>query len=413
MERAFSETLERPVSIVVEFTRTAPPEPPDYQQRLTGWIAYKYRDHKFDALCPIRPQGLALAKVLRDKLWPGIPVIFGMAKNEYLSLGKLGPGLTGIYQDLSDEETIRNALQMLPKTGAIALVGGSSSLDRQINKGIIAFVRQSYPSVSLIDLTGLTIEAMAERANALPDNSILYQGSFSSDSDGRTITTSELSATLGAKANRPLFASSLLGFGAGPMGGPMNSYERGGEALGHLVGRVLRGERPDSIPVRDVSPVVAFDWRELRRWGVPASRIPAGAEVRFRELTFWEEHYLALSGTVAALLLQTLLIGILLFERQRRLRSEGATAVSEGLNRAVLSSLSGKIVILDSKGIVIRMSQDWKLDGPGSCAMPPVEVGGSYLESLRVLGGGEGEPQRLIEAVLSVLRGQSETHVGE
>ncbi len=413
IETGLARTFKGRVSVVTEFTRTVPPEPPDFQQRLPEWISYKYGGHKFDLLCPIRPQGLVLAERLRERLWPGTPIVFGMTKNEYLGLGKPGPGVTGIYQGLSDEETVRSALGILPETRFIALVGGSASIDRQINSAISAFVRQSYPSIDLIDLTGLTIEEGADRVSTLPDKAIVYQGSFSHDSSGRTITTGEMSALLGRTANRPLFGNSLLGFGSGPVGGPMNSIERGGEFLGMLAGRVLRGESPDKVAAQDVPPLVAVDWRQLEKWDIPESRIPAGAEVRFRSPTLWEQHRFTILATAAALLLQSILIGILLVERRRRRVSEGAAVDSEDLNRAVLSSLSGRIAILDQSGTVIRVSENWNSKGPEYFAIPPVDVGGSYIESLGAVSGPDGGHQGVAAAVSGVLSGEGPLGVGE
>ena len=36
-----------------------------------------------------------------------------------------------------------------------------------------------------------------------------------------------------------------------------------------------------------------FDWRELQRWGIPESRLPPDAEVRFRPPSLWEQHRLS------------------------------------------------------------------------------------------------------------------------
>ena len=69
-----------------------------------------------------------------------------------------------------------------------------------------------------------------------------------------------------------------------------------------------------------------FDWRELRRWGIPESRLPAGSVVRHRSPSLWQEHKLAVLGSIGALLLQSLLIGGLLYQRRRRPAGRRATA---------------------------------------------------------------------------------------
>ncbi len=55
-----------------------------------------------------------------------------------------------------------------------------------------------------------------------------------------------------------------------------------------------------------------FDWRELRRWGIPESRLPQGSVVLFREPNLWSEHWRAILRAFAVLVGQTVLIGALL-----------------------------------------------------------------------------------------------------
>ena len=35
---------------------------------------------------------------------------------------------------------------------------------------------------------------------------------------------------------------------------------------------------------------VQVDWRQVKKWGIPADAIPADAIVHFREPTFWEAY---------------------------------------------------------------------------------------------------------------------------
>jgi C4-dicarboxylate-specific signal transduction histidine kinase len=65
-----------------------------------------------------------------------------------------------------------------------------------------------------------------------------------------------------------------------------------------------------------------LDARELARWGIPAGRVPSGVEVRFGEPSLWVRHRITLLLAVGALLFQSALIGLLLFERRRRWRAE-------------------------------------------------------------------------------------------
>ena len=65
-----------------------------------------------------------------------------------------------------------------------------------------------------------------------------------------------------------------------------------------------------------------FDWRELRRWRIPESRLPPGSVVRYRAPTLWGEYKRTVLAAIGALLLQSLLIARLLYERRARQRAE-------------------------------------------------------------------------------------------
>ncbi len=65
-----------------------------------------------------------------------------------------------------------------------------------------------------------------------------------------------------------------------------------------------------------------FDWRELHRWDIPESRLPPGSLVRYRSPGLWEENKFAVLTGTGALVVQSLLIVGLLYERRARRRAE-------------------------------------------------------------------------------------------
>jgi hypothetical protein len=55
--------------------------------------------------------------------------------------------------------------------------------------------------------------------------------------------------------------------------------------------RILAGAPPRSVIVPPQTPGhPVFDWRELQRWGIPESRLPAGSVVRYRDPSLWQQH---------------------------------------------------------------------------------------------------------------------------
>jgi signal transduction histidine kinase len=76
-----------------------------------------------------------------------------------------------------------------------------------------------------------------------------------------------------------------------------------------------------SVPVARFT-TLAFDERQLERWGIPEHRLPPGAVVRFRAPNLWRDRRGLVLTAIGITLLQTLLIVGLLFEHRRRRRAE-------------------------------------------------------------------------------------------
>ena len=91
-----------------------------------------------------------------------------------------------------------------------------------------------------------------------------------------------------------------------------------------------------------------FDWRELRRWGIAEERLPAGSVVRYRAPSLWREYRLTVLSALAALVVQTFLIGGLLFERRARQRAEiesrkNLALAADASRRQTMSALTSSI----------------------------------------------------------------------
>jgi PAS domain S-box-containing protein len=101
------------------------------------------------------------------------------------------------------------------------------------------------------------------------------------------------------------------------------SFELEGKNAARLGLRILAGERPEAIPIQDVSPnTYMFDWRQLRRWGLSDASLPPGSDVRYREPGLWDLYQWQIIGAIVLFVLQTVLIVALLAQRVNRKRAD-------------------------------------------------------------------------------------------
>jgi signal transduction histidine kinase len=126
-----------------------------------------------------------------------------------------------------------------------------------------------------------------------------------------------------AVANAPIFSFQEAFFGRETVGGPMHSIAVSSERTVNAALRILGGEKPGNIkiePIQFAPP--KYDWRELQRWGIRESDLPAGSEVLFREPSVWEKYHWQVALITGVILVQAGLISGLLQERRRRRLAE-------------------------------------------------------------------------------------------
>ncbi|HZO84418.1 MAG TPA: ATP-binding protein, partial [Verrucomicrobiae bacterium] len=100
-----------------------------------------------------------------------------------------------------------------------------------------------------------------------------------------------------------------------------------GTAAGRFALRILDGaEDPNAIPVTKLDAVKpVFDWRQLQRWNVNVSALPAGSELRFRPDGSDVQRYIQIAGVSVTIALLVALSGFALYEHTKRRHAETAT----------------------------------------------------------------------------------------
>ena len=77
--------------------------------------------------------------------------------------------------------------------------------------------------------------------------------------------------------------------------------------------------------------IYLFDWRELQRWKLDESKLPAGSTILFREPSVWQQYKRTLLGGLLIIVSLGLLIVYLLFKRKQLKRARKAQEQLSGL----------------------------------------------------------------------------------
>lgn len=301
---------------------------PSHASVMARYLRRKYTGKKLDAIITVYPP--ALEFLLRDgnAVFPGVPIVACEVTSAYaerLDHSLARRRITGVIIGENSEGVLETALRMRPGTKRVALVGGVAVSDRYsqavARKGLERFAGR----LELIDLTMLPMEETLTRVASLPPDTIVFYSSILRDAAGKPFVPREALSLVSRASNAPVIGlfDSYMGYGI--VGGRLVSFEWAGRTAAGLALRILSGESPGAIPfLREQGYADLYDGRELSRWKIPYSTVPAGSTILYREPSLWETHRRAILGIFAALSLQSILIVALLVNRSRRRKAEFA-----------------------------------------------------------------------------------------
>ena len=289
----------------------------------------KYSGRKPDLIIAAGSESFELLAESHEAFIRETPIIFCELLGESPDKSNSGLHFTGVMSRLQPEQTLKTALQLLPGTKHVVVVGGTGKFD-EVWERVAKQAFQKYESkLEFTYLTDLTMSALLERLRNLPPNTIVYHTSIAQDAEGERFIGSAQSVPLVAgAANAPVFVMDDVDLRAGTVGGDLVNWPDAGRAAGELAVRVLNGERPDDIPVVVSKNAYMFDWSALKRWHLKESELPPGSIVVNRQPTLWESYKWYIVGGICLLIAQTSLIVGLLWQRANRRRAEAELALT-------------------------------------------------------------------------------------
>jgi signal transduction histidine kinase len=220
---------------------------------------------------------------------------------------------------------MQNILQVLPATEHIAIVLGASPLERYWKEQIQSAVEPLKERVAFTWFNDLSFEDMLKKISTLPPKSAVFFATLAVDAKGVPQMDPRIFLRFRDASNAPIFSYDDSYFGSGLLGGLMLSTSDISRHAVDATARILSGEAPSGLAPTVVGLATPrYDWRELQRWGIREADLPAGSRIDFREPSFWIQHRWTVIGIASAVLVQTLMISALLFERFRRRRAEAA-----------------------------------------------------------------------------------------
>jgi signal transduction histidine kinase len=290
-----------------------------YKTLLRDFLRAKYADKKIDVVVAVMAPALDFLLSPGDAVFPGSQIVFCGIDRAQLGDRSLPPHVRGVLVKREFGPTLELALRLHPTTERVVVVAGKSAFDTQL----LATARQEFGAfenrVSFTYLTDLPLERLLTELSQLPAKTIVLFISFFQDGAGQPFVPHEVVARIDAAASAPVYGFVDQYIGRGIVGGAVYSLSAHGTQAAKLVLQVLAGTASSQPALLEApSSKVMFDWRQMQQWNISDVALPPGSEIRFRDPTVWERYRWQIVMVAAALLLQTLLITLLIYERRHR-----------------------------------------------------------------------------------------------
>lgn len=290
-----------------------------HTDRMARYLSEKYAARRPDVVVALGEEATSFIVTNRDAIAPNAKIVFcGFGGSDVTSMS-LPSDVVGAFSEYDIAKTLAMARGLQPDARDLFIVGGSSDFDRSW----LATARKDLagPATGLRTtyLENLTIDEFEDRVSRVPEASIIMVLTVFSDSSGRNFIPQNALHRIAAKASAPVYGPYSTYVGQGAVGGNTVTFESVGAAAAELAVDAIAGKQIANI---NVPQTYIADARQLKRWGLAESRLPAGTVESFREPTMWQQYWPVIVGIVAAFALQGSIITGLLLERRRRRYAE-------------------------------------------------------------------------------------------
>jgi PAS domain S-box-containing protein len=332
-------------------------EDEDYQESLAETFRRGYGGMKIDLVIASTYPVLHFAERYRDKMFPGVPIVFFDVYPNESELKKLPPGVTGVVVPLGMRETIDLALRLHPDTNAIAVITGVSEWERSWLELAHSELLLHRDHVREIDVIGSPDNQILQQVVALPAHTVaLFQLAPHDNNEGTFGYMEVLSAVAERMPTYSVYPG--LGLTRGAVGGAYRDIPKDVRLTGEMAARVLNGERPEGISVvRDSDLKAQVDWPALQHWHIPESALPPGTLILHRVPTLWERDRKYFIPAITLLVIQALLIIGLLWQRSRKRRAEAVLRESEKRFRVMTDATPALVWICDVHGKITYLNE--------------------------------------------------------
>jgi len=313
---------------------------------LRDYILRKYEGRHIDVVIAVASAALQFTLRYREELFPDAPIVFLAVAVPQAVVDRRVPNITGVLNDTPFKETMELALRLQPATRHVFVVAQAPKV-AGYDDTLRAALRPFSDHVELTYVKERTIPRLLAAVKAIPPRSLILYTRYAPEEPAPNVYPDDIARLIAGVSRVPIYGVSDLYIGSGVVGGVIRTADAAGARLGEIARQILDGTSAENIPIRPVSTVPMFDWREVKRWGIDVSKLPPDSRILFRTPTMWESYGWYIAGTIVVVVAQLLLITGLLTQRERRRRAERIVRAREASLRTSydrIRLLAGRLI---------------------------------------------------------------------
>ncbi|MEG6584512.1 sensor histidine kinase [Dendrosporobacter sp. 1207_IL3150] len=289
----------------------------------------KFANSYFSAVIVTDNAALNFLRLHRDELFPDVPIVFCGVNGFNLNMVKGLSGVTGVAEDNDFRGLFDLILKLHQNTKRLVVYGIEDDPSHIAN---IALIKKLIPELSIeIEIKEIPyVEAAIADVKNLPKDSIVMAVGSMKTSGGEGVNLQRVNELISEASPVPVYTAWDFGLNHGAVGGLVVSGKDQGRLAAEMALRILQGEKPEDIAIiQSVKNVYMFDYKQLSRFGLNRSKLPANSIIfNSPDLTYRVSRE-AMWATAFFLIALAAAVLVLTANIQRRKKAEAALTASE------------------------------------------------------------------------------------
>jgi signal transduction histidine kinase/ABC-type uncharacterized transport system substrate-binding protein len=367
-DAAFVEAIRAPqlqsIELYEETLETARFPGPEQSRAAADYLSRKYAGLKMDAIVAQGMPPLDFARQHRD-IFGKPPIVAVVSPAD--ELAEPNDDVTGIHGGFWITGMMDLALALLPETQTVIVVDAVRQNAGEIERDVRHQLREYRRRLNLEYLRDLPLDDVLRRVASAPPDAIVLFVRQTIRSATQDVDQFDAMAQVARTARVPVFSQVEDFLGKGILGGNIWQYQIDARRVAQIASQIAAGASVRDVPDVRATYAGRVDWRELKRWHIPESRVPPGVAVLFRAPSVFSVYRPYVIGAMVVFAAQGLLIGSLLTQRVRRRRAEQTTREAQARNSAMLQAIPDLMFVLRRDGTYI----DYHAKDPKLLFVPP------------------------------------------